>query len=74
MEGKDSDGTWDDIAYEDVEIGDQIGGGGFALVYKGKYKGKSVALKTLVRKTRLAILLSMLTQDTHSLILKLMIN
>jgi serine/threonine-protein kinase CTR1 len=40
-------GGWKEIKEEELEQGPQIGGGGFALVYRGRYKGRSVALKTL---------------------------
>ena len=30
-----------------LEMGDRIGGGGFALVYRGVYKGQEVAIKAL---------------------------
>lgn len=36
-----------EIHLKDIYIGDQIGGGGFAIVYEGEWGGKSVALKTL---------------------------
>ena len=40
--------TWNEINFDrDVELGDRIGGGGFALVYKGWLRGRNVALKTL---------------------------
>ena len=41
--------TWRQIKLEDVIIGDMIGGGGFALVYKGEFEGERVAIKALVR-------------------------
>ena len=37
-----------EVDHKDVKIGGQIGGGGFAIVYAGKWKGQPVALKTLV--------------------------
>jgi hypothetical protein len=33
---------------DDVEVLDQIGGGGVGIVHSGLYKGRPVALKTLV--------------------------
>ncbi|PNW80273.1 hypothetical protein CHLRE_08g384900v5 [Chlamydomonas reinhardtii] len=33
------------IPYEDLEVQDQIGGGGFSLVYRGFWKGTPVAIK-----------------------------
>lgn len=33
------------IPFEDLEIAEQIGGGGFSLVYKGFWKGTPVAVK-----------------------------
>lgn len=43
-----SDGTpWEVADMDDVEIGERIGGGGFAIVYEGYWKGQHVALKTL---------------------------
>lgn len=35
------------IEYRQLEIGEQIAGGGFAVVYKGRWKHRDVALKTL---------------------------
>ena len=35
--------SWVEADYErDIELGDRIGGGGFALVYKGIFRGRSV--------------------------------
>ena len=40
--------AWTEINFdEEIELGAQIGGGGFALVYEGKWRGRRVALKTL---------------------------
>ena len=47
----------------DIKIGRQIGGGGFAIVYAGKWKGKPVALKTLVRKEKGSICLPEVCKD-----------
>lgn len=33
------------IPYEDLDVQDQIGGGGFSLVYRGLWKGTPVAIK-----------------------------
>ena len=38
---------WTHIDPEELDIGQRIGGGGFAIVYEGRWKGKHVALKTL---------------------------
>eukprot|EP01138_Halocafeteria_seosinensis_P006763 gb/GECG01006916.1/.p1 GENE.gb/GECG01006916.1/~~gb/GECG01006916.1/.p1 ORF type:complete len:419 (+),score=68.06 gb/GECG01006916.1/:1-1257(+) len=38
---------WNDVSPDEVKFGPRIGGGGFALVYKGTWKGKSVAIKSL---------------------------
>eukprot|EP00948_MAST-09A_sp_MAST-9A-sp1_P001061 g1061.t1 len=39
---------WTEVNFDkEVTLGDCIGGGGFALVYSGRWKGKKVALKTL---------------------------
>ncbi len=40
---------WEDVDFADVTLGKKLGGGGFAIVYTGTWKGQSVALKTLVR-------------------------
>jgi len=39
---------WEDVDFADVILGKKLGGGGFAIVYTGTWRGKSVALKTLV--------------------------
>jgi hypothetical protein len=41
--------AWKNIDFADVSLGEQIGGGGFAIVYQGTYRKKNVALKTMVR-------------------------
>ena len=43
--------TWEDVRSEDVKTGRQLGGGGFAVVFEGTYRGlpgKSVAVKMIV--------------------------
>jgi hypothetical protein len=45
-EGKEDDG-WTHINFEDVELGEIIGGGGVGVIYMGWYRDKAVALKTL---------------------------
>ena len=42
---------WEDVAFGDVTLGKKLGGGGFAIVYEGQWKGRKVALKTLVRRS-----------------------
>jgi serine/threonine protein kinase len=39
--------SWEDIDVDDVELKDKIGGGGFALVYKGRWRSQDVAVKTM---------------------------
>ena len=38
---------WDAIDVDDIEMGEQIGGGGFALVHRARWRGKSVAVKAM---------------------------
>jgi len=43
--------TWEDVRSEDVKTGRQLGGGGFAVVFEGTYRGlpgKNVAVKMIV--------------------------
>lgn len=42
-------GYWKTISFDEIELGEKIGGGSVGLVHRGKYLGKEVALKTLVR-------------------------
>lgn len=44
---QDDGGGWTNIDFGDIELEDQIGGGGVGIVYNGRYKGEPVALKTL---------------------------
>lgn len=49
MEGKsDSDyGKWKHIEFNELELGDRIGGGGVGVIYRGYFGNTQVALKTL---------------------------
>jgi serine/threonine protein kinase len=38
---------WANVDFSEIELGDQIGGGGVGLIYKGWWKDQPVALKTL---------------------------
>jgi tRNA A-37 threonylcarbamoyl transferase component Bud32 len=38
---------WAHVHPEDIDVGQRIGGGGFAIVYEGRWEGRHVALKTL---------------------------
>lgn len=37
------------ISFDEVELGEQLSGGGVGLIYCGRYRGERVAVKTLVR-------------------------
>lgn len=41
--------SWKAILCDEVELGEQLGGGSMGLVHRGTYKGEPVAVKTLVR-------------------------
>jgi serine/threonine protein kinase len=45
--GGSEEGGWKHISFDDVELGDVIGGGGAGVIYMGWYQDKAVALKTL---------------------------
>jgi hypothetical protein len=52
--GGERDG-WRVITFDELELDSKpLGGGGFALVYRGTWRGKSVAIKTLVRRAAVA--------------------
>jgi serine/threonine protein kinase len=38
---------WANVSFDELEVGERIGGGGVGIVYQGYWKGKAVALKTL---------------------------
>lgn len=40
--------NWKTISFDEIELGDIIGGGSVGLVHRGYYQGRAVALKTLV--------------------------
>jgi serine/threonine protein kinase len=44
----DSSDGWAPIDPKELDIGPQLGGGGFAVVYKGSYRGTGVAVKMIV--------------------------
>jgi serine/threonine protein kinase len=39
--------TWANVPFHEIEVGDRIGGGGVGIIYRGTWKRKPVALKTL---------------------------
>ncbi len=45
--GDDSLPGWAHIDFKELDVGDRIGGGGVGVIYKGYFKNKPVALKTL---------------------------
>eukprot|EP01036_Dinobryon_divergens_P032656 gene32656-42296_t len=42
-----SEGGWTQIDFREIELGEQIGGGGVGVIYKGYFRSQPVALKTL---------------------------
>jgi serine/threonine protein kinase len=46
-QGDDGIPGWAHIDFEELEVGDKIGGGGVGIIYKGYFKNQQVALKTL---------------------------
>lgn len=43
--------SWEAISYDEIELGEQLGGGSMGLVHRGTYQGEPVAVKTLVSCT-----------------------
>jgi serine/threonine protein kinase len=39
--------TWANVSFQEVELGERIGGGGVGIIYRGYWRDKPVALKTL---------------------------
>jgi serine/threonine protein kinase len=46
-EAKEGDVSWANIPFEEIEMGERLGGGGVGMIYRGWYKNEPVALKTL---------------------------
>jgi serine/threonine protein kinase len=47
-EGKENGwGSWENVNFKDLEMGEKIGGGGVGVIYKGMFGSSQVALKTL---------------------------
>jgi serine/threonine protein kinase len=46
-QGEDGLPGWAHIDFDELEVGDKIGGGGVGIIYKGYFKNQQVALKTL---------------------------
>ena len=46
-ESKDAENSWTVIDFNELEVGDRIGGGGVGVVYKGWWKNQPVAIKAL---------------------------
>ena len=44
---EDKESSWTHIDFEELEVGDQIGGGGLGIVHKGWWGNDQVALKIL---------------------------
>lgn len=44
--------SWKAISYDEIELGEHLGGGSMGLVHRGTYKGDPVAVKTLVSSSR----------------------
>eukprot|EP00903_Cladosiphon_okamuranus_P019661 g18074.t1 len=42
--------SWKAISYDELELGEQLGGGSMGLVYRGTYKQRPVAVKTLFNR------------------------
>eukprot|EP00752_Nemacystus_decipiens_P011886 g10539.t1 len=42
--------SWNAISYDDLELGEQLGGGSMGLVHRGTFEGKPVAVKTLFNR------------------------
>jgi hypothetical protein len=49
MEKYEREKSWENIRFQDLTVGECIGGGGVAIVYRGIYRKKPIALKTLVQ-------------------------
>lgn len=43
--------SWKVISYDEIELGEQLGGGSMGMVHHGTYRGEPVAVKTLVSCT-----------------------
>ena len=41
------EGSWTNLDFSEIEVGERIGGGGVGVVYEGWFRGEQVALKTL---------------------------
>jgi serine/threonine protein kinase len=39
-----------ELDYAELEVGEQMGAGGYGIVYKGKWRGTEVAIKTMISK------------------------
>lgn len=59
------EGDWKSISFDEVQLGERIGGGSVGLVHRGTYMGKAVALKTLVSEIVLHSTLNTPTKNTH---------
>jgi serine/threonine protein kinase len=46
-QGEEKGGGWEHINFDEIDLGDRIGGGGVGIVYNGWFRGQPVALKTL---------------------------
>lgn len=47
----DAEEHWRAISVDEVDVGEQLGGGSVGLVHRGTYSGDAVAVKTLVSST-----------------------
>lgn len=45
--GEEKSGGWEHINFNEIELGERIGGGGVGIIYSGWFRGQAVAMKTL---------------------------
>ena len=62
-----SAGQWEDVRADEVRTGRRLGGGGFAVVFEGQFRGRAVAVKSVVDPSTAPAQLAAFLGELHAM-------